>query len=385
MEKGNVLVIGNSGVGKSTLINGVLGNDYAKTGFGSTGVTDRLEIYESHSISFRIIDTIGFEPSVFKEWKTINAVKSWSKQSIKEGRGDTKINVIWFCVEGTSRKFFLKAIKDVLKATKMWSSVPVIVVITKSYSVLEREENIQMVYDAIAAYKQYPINLKRVIPVVAQTYFINESTFVLPEGISELIAVTNELLPEGIQASEGDISTFQLKRKRTLSHGIVGVATTSAVVIGAVPIPFSDAAILGPIEVAEINAIVRIYGIPQDENAKQFISSIIEVGTVGVVAKTAISALKAIPGVNVGVSVLNAMIAGSLVAAIGEGAIYAVEQVYTGKKDTNDLDWVKKVIESKLTSQFVEKFNDILRTSSEEGDLKSVAKNIIDLFLSEDK
>ena len=131
--------------------------------------------------------------------------------------------------------------------------------------------------------------------------------------------------------------------------------------------------------------IVRIYGIPQDENAKQFISSIIEVGTVGVVAKTAISALKAIPGVNVGASVLNAMIAGSLVAAIGEGAIYAVEQVYTGKKDTNDLDWVKKVIESKLTSQFVEKFNDILRTSSEEGDLKSVAKNIIDLFLSEDK
>ena len=46
MEKGNVLVIGNSGVGKSTLINAVLGEDVAKTGWGTNGTTDRLEIYE---------------------------------------------------------------------------------------------------------------------------------------------------------------------------------------------------------------------------------------------------------------------------------------------------------------------------------------------------
>lgn len=33
MEKGNVLVIGNSGVGKSTLINSILGEDCAKIGW----------------------------------------------------------------------------------------------------------------------------------------------------------------------------------------------------------------------------------------------------------------------------------------------------------------------------------------------------------------
>ena len=42
MERGNVLVIGNSGVGKSTLINSVFGENLAKTGWGTSGTTDKL-------------------------------------------------------------------------------------------------------------------------------------------------------------------------------------------------------------------------------------------------------------------------------------------------------------------------------------------------------
>ena len=63
---------------------------------------------------------------------------------------------------------------------------------------------------------------------------------------------------------------------------------------------------------------------------KQFFDSIIEVGTVSAVAKATISGLKAIPRINLAASVINAIIAGSFVAAIGEGTIYAFEQVYLG-------------------------------------------------------
>ena len=102
MERGNVLVIGNSGVGKSTLINAVLGKECAVTNFGgTTGTTKELTIYESESVPFRIIDTVGFEPSWIKEFKAINAVKKWSRESAEEGKEDTRINVIWFCVDGT--------------------------------------------------------------------------------------------------------------------------------------------------------------------------------------------------------------------------------------------------------------------------------------------
>ena len=164
MEKGNILVIGNSGVGKSTLINAVLGTDEAETGGGTSGTTKELKVYENDALPFRLIDTIGFEPAFLKEMNAVNAVKKWSKESAKEGKTDTQINLIWFCVEGTSGKLFPKAIQSLCRATSHWPSVPVIVVITKSYSVPDRETNIQMVYNAFARQKKYAKNLKNVIP-----------------------------------------------------------------------------------------------------------------------------------------------------------------------------------------------------------------------------
>lgn len=380
MERGNVLVIGNSGVGKSTLINSVLGDNCAVTGFGTSGTTSRLEIYESNEIPFRIIDTIGFEPSWVKEMKAIHAVRMWSKASSKTGQEDTQINVIWFCVDGTSRKLFPKAIKDLSHATSMWPSVPVIVVITKSYAIPERSENIEMVHNAFAQQKRYSKNLKAVIPVVAQTYQLNDTAYAPPEGITELIDATNALLPEGLQAAQTDIANFKLNRKRMLAHGIVGTATAGAVVVGAVPIPFSDALILSPIEIGELNSLAYIYGIKNDDAAKQFLNTIVDVGTVGAAAKAAISTLKAIPGINLGASVLNAIIAGSIVAALGEGSIYAFEQVYLGKKSVEDIDWVRKIMESKLSGKFIEKVTDILQQIADNTDLQTIAKEIAKAF-----
>lgn len=378
MERGNVLVIGNSGVGKSTLINSVLGEEMAETGWGSKGTTKELAIFESDKIPFRIIDTVGFEPALIKEMKAIGAVKKWSKDSAKEGHKDNQINVIWFCVEGTSSKLFPKIIKNLSRATSMWETVPVIVVITKSYSVPDREKNIEMVNNAFAKQKSFSKNLRKVIPVVASTYVLNENAFAAPEGITELIDATNELMPEGIKAGESDIAAFNLNRKRAMAHGITGVTTTASVVVGAVPIPFADAAILMPIEVALVNALGQIYGIAKNEESKQFFNSIVEVGTVGTAAKTALSALKAIPGVNLGASVLNAIIAGSFVAALGEGTIYAFEQVYLGKKSVADIDWVKKIIEAKFSTQLIEIVKNVLENITNNPDNKAITKQILD-------
>lgn len=380
MERGNVLVIGNSGVGKSTLINAVLGEEVAETSWGTTGTTKELKIYENEEVPFRIIDTVGFEPSFFKEMKAINAVKKWSKDAAKNGEDDKKINTIWFCVDGTSRKLFAKTIKDLSSATKMWESVPIIVVITKSYSVPERKENIQMVQNAFAK-QRISKNLHDVIPVVASTYVLNDTAFAAPEGIAELIDITNNCLPEGIKAADRDINTYKLKRKNVLSQSLIGTVTTAGVVVGAIPIPFADAAILTPIEIAEVNALAGIYEIGKSEDSKNFINSIIEVGTVGTAAKALISAIKAIPGIQIAGAVLNAVIAGSFVCTIGETSRYLFEQVYLGKKTVDDIDWAKKILESKLANETMDKIKEVIEQVSQNSDNKSIAEIVAKVFI----
>lgn len=382
MRKGNVLVIGNSGVGKSTLINAVLGEEKATTGWGNSGTTDHLEIYENDEIPFRIIDSVGFEPSFFKKKKAIDAVKKWSKNSAKNGNEDSKIDIIWFCVEGTSRKLFPDTIKSLSSATAMWESVPVIVAITKSYSEPERKINVEMVQNAFAKQKRYSKNLKKVIPVVAQDYVINDSSYVEPVGITELIEATNNFLPEGKKAADDDIYHYKIKRKKALAQGIVGTATTAGSVIGAIPISVADAPLLSGIEAGEITALARLYEIPKGEKSKQLMGTIIEAGTASAAAKGAISVLKSIPGVNLVAGVLNAVIAGCFVAAIGEACIYIFEQVYLGKKTAEDIDWVTKVIESKLSTELIEGATSVIKKVTDKTDQKTIGKYIMEMFKS---
>ena len=379
MEKGNVLVIGNSGVGKSTLINAVLGETVAETSCGAEGTTKELKIYENNELPFRLIDTVGFEPSWLKERQAVYAVKKWSKESIGDKKSDKKISAIWFCIDGTSRKLFGKTINNLFAATSMWESVPVIVVITKSYSVPERKENMQMVEDVFARQKAVK-NLKGIIPLVASTYVLNDAAFAAPEGITELIDKTNEILPEGIRAAENDLHRYKRKRKNVMAQSVIGTATTAGVIVGAVPIPFADAMILTPTEVVEVNALGVVYEIGKDEKSKRFINSIIEVGTVGAAAKASISAIKAIPGINIAASVLNAVIAGVFVATIGETSKYLFEQVYTGKRTLDDIDWAQKILASKLTNEALEKVTKILSSVSDKADVKEIAELVKKLF-----
>lgn len=378
---GNVLVIGSSGVGKSTLIRAVLGSDVREMSDGVPGVRERLTIYESLAAPFRIIDAHHMSGSFLARQRTIRAVKQWSKHNALDGDATNDINVIWFCVEGKSRKLIRQQLADLSSATDVWRTVPVIVVITKSYAELEREDNIELVRRTFARRRRRASCLKAVIPVVAATYQLSESTFVPPEGIPELIAATNEIMPEGLKAATDDIATFALRRRRAVARSIVAASVAAGMTVGAVPIPISDALILTPIETAEINALATLYGIGKGSAQKKFFNTILEVGTVSTVAKGAISALKAVPGINVAASVLNAVIAGSIVAAIGEGTMRAFERVYLGEKSLDDTEWIKRFMESRLSKDLIAQGTKVLGQVSE-GDTEKHSKQAVAKLLT---
>lgn len=382
MQKGNILVIGNSGVGKSTLINAVLGDERAETGWGSTGTTGELKLYSNDELPFNIIDSIGFEPSLINRTRAIWAVKCWSRESASDGGEEKQINAIWYCVDGASRKLFPESIASLTKATKMWESVPVIVVITKSVAKGEQQENIQMAHNAFARQKRHSANLKKVIPVVAQAYQIDDDMIVEPRGIAELIDATNALLPEGVRAAEKDVKTYKLKRKRAMARGVTATCAVAGAGVAAVPIPIPDAAPLSAIEVGEIEAISRIYKIEKNEDSSALLQKFVEVGAASVAGKTVLNALKAVPGINLAASAVNAVAAACIITALGEGSRYAFEQVYLGNKKVDDLEWVDSIVNGLYSSKFMEKAEAVLKNLSELGCKDISARQIVDVIVA---
>lgn len=374
-EFGNVLVLGNSGVGKSTLINAVTGKD-AKA---IKATTDNIAIYTADDIELRIVDTPGFEPSDKKQNKIIHDVQKWSKTSINHE--DHGIHVIWFCLDGTASQYFEKTIKNLIKASSVWESIPIIVVITKSYSNSQRDENIELVQQIFAQQKKVSKNLMDVIPVVAAPYVVDENKFVAPDGITKLIDKTNSLLPDGKQAALKDMKKYKIMRRRIMCQSVIGTCSTAGIVVGALPnIPFTDAVWLAQTELAEVKAIAGIYGIKKDDSSKEFINKIIEMGTVSTAAKTVLSSIKFIPGINIAGTIINGVVSGCFVAAIGEISIYAFEQIYLGKKSIGDIEWIKNLAESALSGNLTDTIASVLGQVTN-GSSKEQIANIINVSM----
>lgn len=378
--KGNVLVLGNSGVGKSTLINAVLGERKTKTGYGTVGTTKHLEVFENNEINFRLIDSVGFEPDFFRRFQAIKAVQDWCKKTAKAGNENSKINVIWFCVDGTSRKLFSQSIDSLARAASVYKSVPVIAVITKSYSRPDRESNVQMVREAFSGRVGRKLNLKGIIPVVAELYRIDDTSFAPVDGIAELIQLTNDVMPEGIAAADKDVERYKLERTNNFAHTLIGASTVSGVLIGAVPLPspLTDGAILSGIELAEVNGLAKLYGIKRSNQSAALFEKIVEIGTVSAVARATCGAvLKVIP---VAGWIANAAVAGSFVAAIGEGTRYIFEQIKLGNKSVQDIEWAETLLSDKLSGQVVDKAKKAFSALNESSTKDDVIKAIASMF-----
>lgn len=347
-KKMNILVLGASGAGKSTLIKAISGCE-VKTGVGE-GVTQKIDVYNSSTWDLRLIDTKGFEYKRIAQINTIRQIKKYIKEYIINNPSERDgIDAIWFCIEGTSRRIFADNIEMMNKAAKGWKNIPVFVVITKSYSETDIPENIEAVKKAF--YKIPGVNLKEIIPVVAENYTINNETTVNPMGILELCETTLKYMNESKEISRENLDRMILEQKRFTANTTVAGSTATAVAIGAIPIPvITDSALLVPLETGLTKAIYKIYGVK--------VSSDLIQGVVGSAAITMIakSIIKVIPVVGPAV---NAAVAGVLVAALGEGVIASAEAIYKGKISPEQFDVIYDFIADKM------KTNPIIKVATE--------------------
>lgn len=335
-RKMNVLVIGVSGAGKSTLIKAISGIE-VMTGIGE-GNTQKIDIYESSTWPLRCIDTKGFEYNILEQWKTIHQIKKYTKQQIssKSDMENLGIDVVWYCIEGTSRRTFTHNIGLMNKAIRGWKNIPVFAVITKSYSEIDIQENIEEVQKAFD--KSRRINLKKIIPVVAEEYEINEEVKVAPKGIEELCLQTLDCIDEAKKINQDNRDRMVLEQKRFTANSIVAGATASATVIGASPVPH-DSMILIPLETGLTKLIFKVYGV---DYSLELVTGIVGSTMITTVAK---SILKAIP---IAGSVANGVVAGAIVFVLGEAVITASEMIYSRKLDPTKINEVVEFVSDKI-------------------------------------
>lgn len=378
MKKGNVLITGVSGAGKSTLINGIMGHKVAKTVKGSAA-TQEITRYSSEDLKFNIYDSKGFEYNWFNQHKIVKEMQKLVKEGLRAEDPEAVINCIWYCVDATSGKLHEENIKSLKAIIKEWKNIPVIAVLTKSYSQIEKEENIQMVWKQFGKYGEN-IDLKAVIPVVAEPFPVDEGVVAPAYGMMTLIEKTNEILEVVDVGAEKEI--FKNRQKRHKANLYVNATATMGAVVGAVPIQIADGVILTGIETGMITYLSKLYHISdsKEETAEEIMKALLEAGTAGFVAKAAVSRAKYIPGVGKVAAVVNAIVAFFIVELLGQASIALFENINSGKIHTNKKDEVIGFVEKYVLENAPEMFKVIteyVEKNKEKIDFKELGKLVL--------
>lgn len=326
----NVLVLGKSGAGKSSLVNAIFGEELAQTGQGRP-VTSKIEEFERNGL--KIFDTRGIESENFEE--TITEIEKLLKEKTV-CEVENQIHIAWVCICESMRR--VEGEEKILKALKE-HNIPTIVVITKAHQ--DKDEKGESFREKVI--EILGINAEDCIRTRAIEVVDDEGETKKMMGIDELVSRSYLLLPDAKKSAFARRQHFnKTMRKDALKEEAfskVKYYTAAASTVAATPIPFSDFAILLPTQVAMILHISKVYDMEiNQENAIKLITALTAVAGAGYAVKMGVGAmLKFIPGVGSVVGgAINATIAGTTTKLMGDAYIEFLDNKFMDNVLTPD-------------------------------------------------
>ena len=335
LKKLNIIVVGKSRVGKSTLINSLFRDKIAETGLGRP-ITTEIRKIEKKDYPMAIYDTPGFELSEGQQAKVKEEIIELIHKGLATGDINNAIHCIWYCINvGGNRTFDqteINWLKELIEKNKV-TKVPIIVVLTQACPKTKGKQMQTLV-------EKENLDIIKVIPVLAQDMDFDGEYVAKAYGLDQLVDIMSEALPEELQDTLQNVQKASLKSKKKRSRAVVAAASAVAFGEGFIPIPFSDAAVLIPTQITMIASISTNFGMSISKSViMSFISSTIGTAGTTILGKSMVSNLfKLIPGVGTGV---GGMISGStaslLTTALGEAYIKFMEMIYKGELKKEDL------------------------------------------------
>lgn len=300
MNPVNILIAGKTGVGKSTLINNIFREKLADTGIGKP-VTKHLRKISKSGIPIVLYDTRGLE----LEQTIQQRVKKEMLDLIDQNKhSKDAIHVVYYCIQATSSRIEdmeLELIKDISE------NIPVILVLTQALG--------QPAED----FKRYLENMNLPVAgiqtVMSEAYVISDDYTIPAFGLKELVSKSLEVIPEDAKKAFTNAQQADIERKAKNARRWATRYVASSFGIGFIPIPFSDASVLVPMQITLLAHITAIFGISLDKSS--IISIIAAVGGTGsatFLGKSIVgNALKFIPGAG---TVIGGVISGTTASIV---------------------------------------------------------------------
>ena len=132
----NIQIIGNSGVGKSTLINALLREEVAKTSIGSVGTLETKE-YSSKKFPFiKFIDTRGTELDSSNDiYKVKENTLKYIEEKLSQKDPNKTIHCLFYCLTGNRFEGVVKDVLLELRKKYKDGNLPIIIVYTQNNDV----------------------------------------------------------------------------------------------------------------------------------------------------------------------------------------------------------------------------------------------------------